>query len=209
MLEWKKIQLIYNAVDPSLWENGDPNALRTELGIPSSTFLMLFAARLVPGKGHTFLMDAVSNMKGDFLLLLPGAGELDAELKEYARTHGLEDHVRFLGHRSDMKNLYAAADLTVCPSESETLSFLLLESLAAGTPVVATRVGGLTDIVTPETDCGLLVDYGDTAALTAALEQMKNDSSLRARFAENGKKAVDRLFHIDKLMSDVLSLYQN
>jgi len=204
-----KIHLIYNAVDPALWEDGDPSAVRRELGISATTFLMLFAARLVPGKGHTFLMDAVEKMTGDFLLLLPGSGELEEELRQYAHTHGLDEHIRFLGHRTDMQNLYAAADLTVCPSESETLSFLLLESLAAGTPVIATRVGGLTDIITPETNCGLLVDYGDVPALAAALEQLRYNPALRAQYAENGKKAVARLFHIDKLMSDILTLYEN
>ena len=89
------------------------------------------------------------------------------------------------------------------------LIFLLLESLAAGTPVIATRVGGLTDIITPETNCGLLVDYGDVPALAAALEQLRYNPALRAQYAENGKKAVARLFHIDKLMSDILTLYEN
>lgn len=205
----KKIRLIYNAVDPARWEGGDGGALRRELGVSDSTFLMLFAARLVEGKGHVFLMDAVKNMTGDFLLLLAGEGELDGELRRYAAEQGLSDRVRFLGHRTDMKDLYAAADLTVCPSESETLSFLLLESLAAGTPVVATRVGGLTDIVTPETDCGLAVDYGDTAALTAALEFMRSHPEERERFAVNGKRAVAQRFHIDTLASGVLSLYRN
>ena len=205
----KKIHLIYNAVDPVLWEGGDGAAIRRELGVSASTFLMLFAARLVPGKGHTFLMDALKNLTGNVLLLLPGEGELDAELRQYAADHGLEDRVRFLGLRTDMKDLYAAADLTVCPSESETLSFLLLESLAAGTPVVATRVGGLTDIVTPDTDCGVLVDYGNVPALTAALESMRDHPEERQRFATNGRQAVSRLFHIDALVSRVLDLYQN
>ena len=138
-----KIHLIYNAVDPARWEGGDRTGLRRELGVREDTFLMLFAARLVPGKGHTFLLDAIKQMKGNFLLLLAGEGELDGELHQYVNEHGLNDCVRFLGHRTDMKDLYAAADLTVCPSESETLSFLLLESLAAGTPVVATRVGAV------------------------------------------------------------------
>ena len=60
-----------------------------------------------------------------------------------------------------MSNLYHGADLTLCPSESETLSLLLLESLACGTPVLATRVGASPDIVTPAHDVGCLVDYGD------------------------------------------------
>ena len=120
----KKIRLIYNAVDPVLWAGGDGSRIRRELGISESTFLMLFAARLVPGKGHTFLMDAVKNMTGDFLLLLPGEGELDADLRRYAADHGLSDRVRFLGHRTDMKDLYAAADLTVCPSESFAPHFI-------------------------------------------------------------------------------------
>jgi glycosyltransferase involved in cell wall biosynthesis len=203
-----KIHLIYNAVDPARWEGGDRAGLRRELGVHEDTFLMLFAARLVPGKGHTFLLDAIKQMKGNFLLLLAGEGELDGELHQYVNEHGLNDCVRFLGHRSDMKNLYAAADLTVCPSESETLSFLLLESLAAGTPVVATRVGGLIDIVTPDTDCGILVEYGDTAALTAALEHLASQPEERARLAENGKRAIAEHFHIDKLTAGVLALYR-
>ena len=205
----KKIHLIYNAVDPAHWSDGDPAALRQELGLSDRTFLILFAARLVPGKGHTFLLDAVKQMEGDFCLALAGEGELDESIRAYSQAQGLTDRVRFLGHRTDMKNLYAAADVTVCPSESETLSFLLLESLAAGTPVVATNVGGLTDIVTPETDCGLLVEYGDIPALAAALTTLQNDPGLRTRFAANGKCAVDRLFHIRKLTSDILALYRN
>jgi len=205
----KKIHLIYNAVDPTLWEGGDGERIRRELEISDSAFLMLFAARLVAGKGHTFLMDAVEKMEGDVLLLLPGEGELDEQLHRYAAERGLENKVRFLGHRTDMKDLYAAADLTVCPSESETLSFLLLESLAAGTPVVATRVGGLTDIVTPETNCGLLVEYGDVPALTDALEHMRTHPEERKHFSDNGKQAIAQHFHIDALVSGVLSLYQN
>lgn len=205
----KKIRLIYNAVDPAHWAGGDRSALRRELGLDDRTFLMLFAARLVPGKGHTFLLDAVKQMEGDFCLALAGEGELGDSIRSYVAGLELGGRVRFLGHRTDMRALYAAADVTVCPSESETLSFLLLESLAAGTPVVATRVGGLTDIVTPETDCGLLVEYGDTAALSSALTALQNDPGLRARFAENGRHAVERQFHIGKITADILSLYRS
>lgn len=205
----KKIHLIYNAVDPAQWQGGDPAALRSELGLSDDTFLMLFAARLVPGKGHNFLLDAVSKMQGDFCLVIAGEGELDENIRQYAAELKLGDKVRFLGHRTDMANLYAAADVTVCPSESETLSFLLLESLATGTPVVATRVGGLTDIVTPETDCGMLVEYGDVSAMTAALEQLRTQPEERIRLAENGRRAVNRLFHIEKFTSDILALYRS
>ncbi len=204
----EKIHLIYNAVDPVQWTGGDPTALRRELSLSKKTFLMLFAARLVPGKGHRFLMEAVSRMEGDLCLVIAGEGELEDCIRQDAEQLNLADRVRFLGHRTDMVNLYAAADVTVCPSESETLSFLLLESLASGTPVVATRVGGLTDIVTPETDCGLLVEYGDVPAMTAALEALRTHPAERTRLAENGLQAINRLFHINKLTADILSLYQ-
>jgi len=203
-----KIRLVYNAVDPALWQGGDRGKLRAELGLDDGTFLMLFAARLVAGKGHAFLLEALRALPGDWCLALAGAGELKADIRRRAEELGLTGRVCFLGHRTDMKDLYAAADVTVCPSESETLSFLLLESLAAGTPVVATRVGGLTDIVTPETDCGILVPYGDTAALAAALEGLRRDGAERARLGENGRRAVDKLFHIDKFKADILTLYR-
>ena len=158
-----QIHLIYNAVDPTQWQ--DPaTTLRQEIGAEAGDFVLLFAARLVEGKGHAFLLESLAQLRENtahpFRLVLSGEGPLRQDLEAQTQALGLADRVTFLGFRSDMSNLYHGADLTLCPSESETLSLLLLESLACGTPVLATRVGGIPDIVTPAHDVGCLVDYG-------------------------------------------------
>ncbi len=204
-----KIVLIPNAVDVPYWRSGDGAALRRELGIPAGVFTLLFAARLVPGKGHRFLLEALARLRErDFRLVLAGEGELREETEALCRSLGLEDKVLFPGFREDMPALYAAADATVCPSESETLSFLLLESLAAGTPVIATRAGGMTDIVTPEHDCGLMVDYGDTAALAGAVEKLMDDPPLRRRLGENARRTAEAEYDVRDAARKVLALYR-
>ena len=114
----------------------------------------------------------------------------------------------FTGHRDDMPDLYAAADVTVCPSESETLSFLLLESMAASTPVIATRTGGMTDIVTDGHDCGLMVDYGDAAGMAAAVSKLMDDSELLRRFGEGARRSAEIDYDIHDAARKVLALYK-
>jgi glycosyltransferase involved in cell wall biosynthesis len=204
-----KIVLIPNAVDLSYWRSGDGAAIRRELGIPEGVFTLLFAARLVAGKGHRFLLEALAQLKErDFRLVLAGEGELRGETEELCRSLGLAEKVLFPGFREDLPGFYAAADVTVCPSESETLSFLLLESLAAGTPVIATRAGGMTDIVTPEHDCGLMVDYGDRDALAGAVRTLMADPALRRRFGENARRTAEREYDLHEAARRVLALYR-
>ena len=203
-----KIVLIPNAVDLDLWRSGDGAALRRALGIPPAVFTLLFAARITAGKGHRFLLEALAALRDrDFRLILAGEGELREETEEACRSLGLTEKVIFAGFREDMPDLYAAADVTVCPSESETLSFLLLESMAAGTPVIATRAGGMTDIVTEEHDCGLPVEYGDRAALAGAVEKLMDDPALRARFARGARRTAEREYDLHEAARRVLALY--
>jgi len=203
----KKIKLLHNAVEPDYWCGGEGSTLRNELGVSENTFVMLYAARLAEGKGHEYLLKAVSKMQGDLCLVLAGDGEKEAELRALTQELGLDGYVRFLGFRNDMKNLYTGADVTVCPSESEALSFMILESLASGTPVVATRVGGNSDIITGEDDGGILVGYGDSEELAATLEKLRTDEALRYRISENGKARIRSEFHIDAFTAALSALY--
>lgn len=209
------IHLIYNAVEPSLWEN-PASTLRAELGVGEDVFLFLYAARLVEGKGHGFLLESTARLaaqvreRGDrpFRLVLAGDGPLRPALEEQTRALGLADRVVFLGFRSDMANLYHGADLTVCPSESETLSLLLLESLASGTPALATRVGGIPDILSPAHDCGQLVASGDREALAAAMEALMQSPAELARWRENGPRVVRKSFSVAEQSARLLALYE-
>lgn len=210
------IHLIYNAVEPSLWEN-PASTLRAELGVGEEVFLFLYAARLVEGKGHAFLLESTARLAAQekdggearpFRLVLAGDGPLRPALEEKTRTLGLADKVVFLGFRSDMSNLYHGADLTVCPSESETLSLLLLESLASGTPALATRVGGIPDILSPENDCGQLIASGDREALTNAMQALMQIPPELTRWRARGPKVVRQSFSVAEQSARILALYE-
>lgn len=203
----KKIKLLYNAVDTKYWSAPAESTLREELGISQDTFVMLYASRLAEGKGHEFLLEAVGRMQGDICLVLAGDGAEEGKLRALVKERGLEGKVRFLGFRSDLRNLYNGADVTVCPSESEALSYMILESLACGTPVVATRVGGNTDIITGEADGGILVEYGDSDAMVQALERVRSDTALRTCLSRNGIKRIESTFDIEKFTKSVSALY--
>lgn len=207
----RKIRLVYNAVAPELWQC-ESSVLRQELGVGEDAFLLLFAARLVEGKGHAWLLESVKKLKETagqpFHLVLAGDGPLKEMLEQRVRELDLTDTVTFLGFRSDMSNLYHGADLTLCPSESETLSLLLLESLACGTPALATNVGGIPDILSAEHDCGRMVPYGDTDALVCALNEIMADRETVKRWSENGKRIVKEKFSVQAQCRKMLVLYQ-
>ena len=206
-----KIRLVYNAVDPELWRE-ESSTLREELGVGEETFLFLFAARLVEGKGHTWLLDSVRELKErtgrPFRLVLAGEGPLRAELERRTVELGLTDEVIFLGFRKDMSNLYHGVDLTLCSSESETLSLLLLESLACGTPALATNVGGIPDILSPEHDCGAMVPYGDTAALVDAMAGIMENRETLQRWSANGPRVIEETFSVRSQCEKILALYR-
>ena len=206
-----KIRLVYNAVEPELWRE-NKSTLREELGVREETFLFLFAARLVEGKGHLWLLDSLKELKTrterPFRLVLAGSGPLDEQLKQRVEELELSDAVVFLGFRSDMPNLYHGVDLTLCPSESETLSLLLLESLACGTPALATNVGGIPDILSTDHDCGTMVPYGDTDALAGAMAEVMADRDKLQRWRENGPRVVEEKFSVQNQCSQMLMLYR-
>jgi glycosyltransferase involved in cell wall biosynthesis len=206
-----KIVLIPNAVDLDYWANGDPEALRRELCLSNSVFIILFTARITEGKGHKFMLDTLKLLKDmtdiDFRLVLAGDGELRCDMEVYSKRLDLDDRVIFLGHRNDMPDIYHSADLTVCPSESETLNYSLLESMACGVPVIATAVGGMTDIVTDAHDCGILVEYGNCTAFASALLKLMNDKQLLKRYAEGALRSAKADYDLISAAESVLRLY--
>lgn len=206
-----KIRLVYNAVDPELWQT-ENSTLREELGVGNDVFLFLFAARLVEGKGHAWLLESLKELQGrtkqPFRLVLAGDGPLKAELEKTVKELELTDVVTFLGFRGDMSNLYHGVDLTLCPSESETLSLLLLESLACGTPALATNVGGIPDILSDEHDCGAMVPYGDTGTLTAAMAEIMANKTMLQRWSANGPRVIEEKFSTRSQCRQMLALYR-
>ena len=208
-----RIQVIFNAVDPDAWA-GDRSSstLRAELGIPEDRFVMLCASRFADDKGHKYLIDAVKRLTAltevPFTLVLAGDGPLLEPAKEQVKALGLEDRVVFIGFREDIKNLYKASDLYVNSSRHEALSFLIIEAMAAGLPVVATDMGGNSDIVNEEAGCGALVIYDDPDSMAAAMKRFLEDPAYLERCRENALRTIGEKFEIHKMARATFGVYE-
>ena len=208
-----RISVIFNAVDPAAWA-GDrsESTLRQELGIPADRFVMLCASRFADDKGHHYLLESVKRLREisdvPFTLVLAGDGPLLEERKAQAKELGLDDCVKFIGFRKDIKNLYKASDLYVNSSRHEALSFLIIEAMAAGLPVIATDMGGNSDIVNDEAGCGLLVEYDNPDSMASAMKRFLEEPEFLARCRENARKTIEDKFEIHKMCRATYGVYE-
>lgn len=208
----KKISVIFNGVDPDLWSRPEPSTLREELGIDEDTFLILCASRFAYDKGHHFLIEGMAELKKlsprPFKLVLAGDGPFLEERKKQATDLGLQEDVVFIGFRKDMKNLFRAADVYINSSKHEALSFLMLEVLASGLPLIATDMGGNGDIVNEQTNCGILVKYEDARGLAEAVLKLMEDRGLQQVLRANAVKAIHERFELGKIVEDTYAVYR-
>lgn len=190
-------------------------SLKRSLGIPEDFLVVGIVGRLVPIKGHRIFLDAVriiidernreeSNQAVKFLIV--GDGELHAELKNYAEKLGIQEHIIFTGFRLDMPDIYADTDIVVLSSFNEGTPVSLIEAMASGVPVVATRVGGVPDLV-HDRATGLLVRPGDAEALANAIIELLKDSELRKSLGKSAINSAYPKYDISKLVESLDNLY--
>lgn len=162
------VEVIPNAVDLSRSASAlTREAARERLGLAAEAYVLGTVGRLEEQKGHRFLLDALDRLRAqglDAVLLLVGGGREEAALCEQAARLALGERVRFLGMRDDLGDLFRAMDLFVMPSLWEGLSLAMLSAMAAGLPVVATRVGGVPEVLGDD-ERGFVLPPGDAAAL--------------------------------------------
>jgi teichuronic acid biosynthesis glycosyltransferase TuaC len=171
------VHAVQRGIDQSLFFPGSRSEARETLGLPRERFLLLWAGRMVPVKGLDVLLEScrrVADQGAPFSLLLVGAGEEEAFLRKLARRLGLEHHVNFVGPipQEALPAWYRAADLTVLPSRSEGVPNVLRESLACGTPILASDVGGVRS-VTPDPDQDLVPPEDPEALAQAILRRVR------------------------------------
>jgi glycosyltransferase involved in cell wall biosynthesis len=165
----------------------DRAEVRAELDLADGRPLVVAVGRLHPQKGYDVLLDAVARWAGDERLPAPplvaiaGDGPLEGELRQRIGAAGLP--VRLLGRRDDVADLLAAADLCVLPSRWEARSLTAQEALRSGTPLVATRTGGLPELLG---DAAELVPVGDPAALADAAVRVLADPDRQAALSAVG-----------------------
>ncbi|MGH7770923.1 MAG: glycosyltransferase family 4 protein [Candidatus Binatia bacterium] len=184
--------------------------LRRELGLSEQTVILGTVGRLVPIKGLTYLLDAIQRVarstKIDFCHLIVGDGPLRRDLESRASSLGLEKRVRFLGWRFDLEKIYADLDVAVLSSLNEGTPVSLIEAMAAGRAVVATRVGGVPDVV-ENGATGLLVPSKDPKALADALRIILEDANLRSQLGVKASSSVYPKYTVSRLIEDTKNLY--
>jgi glycosyltransferase involved in cell wall biosynthesis len=205
------IVVIRNGITPSRFEKSQRGAaIRQELGLPPSARLVGVFSRLNRMKGVHFFLEAAKILAGrypDVRFLVVGDGGVRKELEEQARSLGLNERIVFTGFRGDIPDLLAEAAISVLPSLSEGISNTLLESMSAGVPVIATRVGGNPEVV-EEGVSGLLVPPRDPAALAAAAARLLDDEDFALKLGQAGARRVSELFSIESSVHQTEHLYQ-
>jgi glycosyltransferase involved in cell wall biosynthesis len=182
----------------------DP-VLRAELVRGRPDYVVLTPARLHDQKGHAFLLEAAARVP-DATFVLAGDGPLRADLEARAAELGVAERCVFLGQRTDVPDLLAAADLFVLPSLYEGLPISVLEAMAARRPVVATAIGGTDEAVMHEAT-GLLVPPRDAPALASAIRRLRADPALAHRLAVAGRERVEREFSSEAMARNVMRVY--
>jgi glycosyltransferase involved in cell wall biosynthesis len=183
--------------------------LRAELGIGAAVPLVGIVARLVPIKAHEVFLEVAARVGREWpeaRFLVVGDGERRAELEALASRAGPPGRVHFLGWRRDLDRIYADLDVAVLTSRNEGSPVSLIEAMAAGRPVVATRVGGVPDLVEDGVS-GWLAPDGDAGAVAAALRLLLADPERRQAMGAAGRKHVAGTYGAERLLADVDRLY--
>jgi glycosyltransferase involved in cell wall biosynthesis len=178
---------------------------------PDRPLVCVVLGRISPWKGQGVLLRAIAEVPGMVAVVAgdawPGQEHRETELRELARTLGIDDRVRFVGFVADPRELYGASDIIVVPStRPDPLPNAALEAAAAGCCVVASAHGGLTEIFADGVT-GLLVAPDDPRALAAALRRLAADPGLRARLAAAAALDVCRRYAPELLLERVQALY--
>src|SRR6266852_3877922 len=205
------VKVIYNGIN--VQEASRVTATESKkasLQLPCKSRIIGTVGSLYPVKGHIYLIEALPSIIerfADVKLLVIGTGELEMSLKAQANALGLEEHVRFLGFRSDVPELLPIMDVFVLPSLSEGLSLALLEAMAATKPIVATSVGGNPEAIVDGVT-GLLVDPRDPKALANRIISILGDRIQAEQLGVRGRERAVQHFSIERMVDEYQQLYE-
>jgi glycosyltransferase involved in cell wall biosynthesis len=180
------------------------------LGIGAEEFVLIQVARMDYLKDHATAVRTfgrVLERQPQARLLLVGEGPERDKTQALVRERGLGNRVQFLGLRKDISRLLRAADVFLLTSVSEGIPVTVIEAMAAGLPVVATRVGGMAEVVEHHRT-GLLAEARDDAGLAAAILQLTEDCAVGRRMGELGRARVEKMFTENHMHEQYLEIYQ-
>lgn len=207
----ERIEVIPSGIDFSPYkEYSSSHYLRREFSFSSDDYLVGMVAHLADHKGHKYLIRATKILKkhtDKIKVIIVGEGPLRMELDREARDSKVEDIVFFLGFREDIPRILSSLDLFVLSSYLEGLGSSILDAMACGLPVVATRTGGIPEVVIHR-KTGLLVPSRNPQALAKAILKLYEDRELACRLGENGYEMVRQKFSAESMTDKMIHLYQ-
>jgi glycosyltransferase involved in cell wall biosynthesis len=202
------VGVIYNGIDVGpLPDAAAKTRARDRLGVPRDALVLGTIARLDPVKDLGTLVRATARIAPQLpvAVAVVGDGSERVPLEKLAADLGVTSVVRFLGHRDDARDWLAGCDVYVNCSISEGVSLTILEAMAAGLPVVATRVGGTPEVV--DDSCGLLIPARDTEGLAAALLVLARDPGRRQALGRAARARVETRFTLDRMVDEYKRVY--
>ncbi len=197
-------------LDELLAPGPNPAEARRSLGLPERGPVVGVVGRLVPIKDHETFLCAASRLarsNPDVTFAIAGDGELRARIESSAQELGVGDRVRFLGWVRDLPALYAALDVVALTSRNEGTPVSLIEAAAAGKPVVATRVGGVPDVVRDGVT-GTVVALGNDAAVAAAIGELLSHPGRAAELGAAAREHVRERFSAARLKEEIAGIYR-
>ncbi|MFO7652984.1 MAG: glycosyltransferase family 4 protein [Candidatus Krumholzibacteriia bacterium] len=205
------VHVLYNGLDLAPFATARPRArLRRALGLAEGDLALVLVGELTARKNAALLVGVLPSLLRDHprvQVLLAGEGEEREALSGQAAGLGVADHVRILGFRDDVPDLLAAADLLVHPARVEGFGYAVVEAMAAGLPVVATRASSIPEIVV-DGETGFLFPLDDAAGLEAAVRRYLADPDLRARHGAAGREHVRRRFELGARTGELEAIFR-
>ncbi len=202
-----RLRLVRGGIDPAPIQAAKPID-RSSIGMPHDSAMVLWVGRLDPVKGLSILIESfrLIHEEANAHLCLAGVGTIREQLERQVRGLQLVHCVHFLGPRTDVAALLQAADVFVFPSRTEGLPNALLEAMAAACPIVTTDVPGCRDLIM-NGQTGLIVPYGDTPSLAAAMRRLLRDRAFAARLGAKASEVARTEWNIRQTYEAYAALY--
>lgn len=219
-IETSRCVVVPNSVDATRFDESDSNTpdIRSEFGWDRSDTVFALIGRIVAWKGQDFFIQAVYEARNSDRTIrglivgnddgASGKDDYFSRLKSLVIELELEDSVRFAGHRTDIPGIMKSADGVVCPSSlPEPFGRVIIESMAVGTPTIATAAGGAMDIIS-DAENGLLVPVKDSSALAGALLRLTPDADLPRKLSAAATQTVANRYTVKRHVDRVCDIYR-
>lgn len=209
-----RIKVVHNGIDIDAFGQvmeTEVRGLRAALGLPAAAPVVGAAARFIPSKGLDILIRSAPDLVHKFpglKIVIAGSGPLDQSLRSAVSSLGLSREVIFAGHVPDLRAYYAMFDVFVLPTRLEAFGMTLVEAMASGCPVVATRTGGVPEII-DNRETGLLVPPDDPVQLAAAIRAQLADSKAAKRMAARAQTVVRDRFSLRRMAAETQAVYDS